>query len=190
VEVVVNEAWGLTAGSAAFERARALEAVSDRRRFEALVARHGPRLRGVAFTMLGAPEPVDDVLQEAFVRAYRKLPRHFESERQEAAWLYRIVFRCCLNELRRRRRRPEILGLSTDRLNKAADGPSSDVAVASMLAELPAEQRAVVLLVDLVGFDYEAAARILCIPRGTVASRLSAARTRLRAVLEGGEADV
>lgn len=139
--------------------------------------------------MLGAPESVDDVLQEAFVRAYRRLPGKFESERQEAAWLYKIVFRCCLNELRRRRRCPEIAGLPTERADNADGGPLSDIEIASALASLPIEQRAVVLLVDLTGFDYETTARVLHIPRGTVASRLNVARTRLRAALERGGID-
>lgn len=190
MEVVVEETWGLASGSAAFDRVRALEAVSARRRFETMVARHGPRLRGVAFTMLGAPEAVDDVLQEAFVRAYRRLPRRFDSERQEAAWLYKIVFRCCLNELRRRRRRPEVTGLPLDQSSDSTNSSSSDIEIASVLADLPVEQRAVVLLVDLAGFDYESTARVLRIPRGTVASRLNAARAQLRLVLERGESDV
>lgn len=189
VEVVVDDVWGLAAGSKAFERARALEAVSDRRRFEALVERHAGRLRGVAFAMLGVPEAVDDVLQEAFVRAYRRLPSRFESERQEAAWLYRIVVRCCLNELRRLRRRPEVLGLPEHEPASEGEAPSSVLAVAETLAELPVDQRAVVLLVDLAGFDYESAASILGIPRGTVASRLNIARSRLRASL-GDESGV
>lgn len=179
---MVDDVWGLSAGSSVFDRARALEAVSARRRFEGLVERHSGRLRGVVFAMLGAPESVDDVLQEAFVRAYRRLPSRFESERQEAAWLYRIVVRCCLNELRRRRRRPEVLGLPEEAL-EAPDKPSALVAAAEALAELPVGQRAVVLLVDLAGFDYESAAAVLAVPRGTVASRLNLARSRLRTAL-------
>jgi len=183
VEVVVDDVWGLAAGSSAFERVRTLEAVSARRRFEALLDRHGPRLRGVAFAMLAEREAVDDVLQEAFVRAYRRLPNRFASERQEAAWLYKIVFHCCLNELRRRRRRPEVLGLPEREEAVAAEEPSAVLAVAEVLAALPIDQRAVVLLVDLAGFDYEAAASVLGVPRGTVASRLNAARSRLRTAL-------
>lgn len=179
---MVDDVWGLAAGSSAFERVRALEAVSPRRRFEALLERHGQRLRGLAFTMLGGADAVDDILQEAYVRAYRKLPARFESERQEAAWLCKIVVRCCLNELRRRRRRPEVQGLP-EREAPAAEDPSPLLAVAGALAELPVDQRAVVLLVDLAGFDYEAAASVLGVPRGTVASRLNAARARLRTAL-------
>ena len=86
-------------------------AVSPRRRFENLLDRHESRLRRVAFGMLGDAHRVDDVLQEAFLKAYRALPDSFENEQLEAAWLYRIVHRCCLDELRGRKRRREVAGV-------------------------------------------------------------------------------
>ncbi len=132
----------------------------------------------MAFGMLGDPHRVDDVLQEAFLKAFLKLPASFDSDRQEAVWLYRVVHRCCLDELRRRRRRRETVG---DPEDVAAGGElGASLAVTAALAALPPDARAVVLLVDLIGFDYDAAAEALGIPRGTVASRLSAARRRLR----------
>jgi RNA polymerase sigma-70 factor (ECF subfamily) len=156
-------------------------AITPRRRFENLLDRHEPMLRRVALGMLRDPHRVDDVLQEAYLKAYRKLPARFESERQEAVWLYRVLHRCCLDELRRRRRRPEVQA----EVEQQARGeePGASLAVAAALAELPVEARAVVLLVDLIGLDYEAAAAVLRVPRGTVASRLNAARRRLREVL-------
>jgi RNA polymerase sigma factor (sigma-70 family) len=154
---------------------------TPRRRFESLLDRHETMLRRVAFGMLGDPHRVDDVLQEALLKAYRKLPSSFESERQEAVWLYRIVHRCCLDELRGRRRRPEVVG-EVER--SAASEPDSSLAVAAALARLTPDGRAVVLLVDLIGLDYASAAAALGIPRGTVASRLNAARNRLREVLD------
>ena len=131
--------------------------------------------------MLADPHRVEDVLQEAFVRAYRKLPARFEHERQEAAWLYRIVYRCCLNEIRSKRRRPETPGLAADLAT--TDDLSESHMVVQALAALAPDGRAVVLLVDLIGFDYETAASALGIPRGTVAWRLNIARSRLRAAL-------
>lgn len=174
------------------ERLRAAEAVSKRRRFEDLLERHEARLRRVAYGVLGDAHRVDDVLQEALLKAYRALPTRFESDRHEAAWLYRIVHRCCLNELRTRRRRPETLGVPDDLAQPTDETTLASMAVAAALAELPPDARAVVLLVDLIGLDYEAAAAALGIPRGTVASRLSAARSELRvafASLEGGGDD-
>ena len=171
------------------ERLRAAEAISKRRRFEDLLERHEARLRRVAYGVLGDAHRVDDVLQEALLKAYRALPAHFESDRHEAAWLYRIVHRCCLNELRTRRRRPETLGSLEDVAQSTDETTLASMAVAAALAELPADARAVVLLVDLIGFDYDGAASALGIPRGTVASRLSTGRSLLRAAfasLEGG----
>ena len=180
VEAVATHPFALTSNDEVHKRARALEAISHRRRFESLLERHEARLRRVAFGMLGDPHRVDDVLQDAFVKAYRKLPTRFETHAHEAAWLYRVVHRTCLNELRSRRRRPEAPGLPDD-----VGAPNEDsLAVAAALAELPVDARAVVLLVDLIGLDYDTAASALHIPRGTVASRLNSARTKLRAILE------
>jgi RNA polymerase sigma-70 factor (ECF subfamily) len=167
----------------AYESARAAEAISGRSRFEDLLDRHEARLRRVAFGMLVDPSRVDDVLQEAFIRAYRKLPARFESEKQEAAWLYRIVYRSCLNEIRSNRRRAETPGL--DHITDVATSEvlSDSLALMGALGELAPDVRAVVLLVDFIGFDYETAASVLGIPRGTVAWRLSVARTGLRALL-------
>jgi RNA polymerase sigma-70 factor, ECF subfamily len=158
----------------------AREALTPRRRFENLLDRHEARLRRVAFGMLGDPHRVDDVLQEAFIKAYRRLPEHFENDRAASAWLCRIVHRCCLDELRARRRRPETPGLPEV---AAREVPESALAVAAALATLTPDLRAVVLLVDVVGLDYETTAAALRIPRGTVASRLSTARARLQEVL-------
>jgi len=173
----------------AFDRARAVEALSPRNRFQGLLERHEARLRRLAYGMLADKSRIDDVLQEAFIRAYRKLPDRFESERQEAAWLYRIVYRGCLNELRSTRRRRESPAPVEEDSAAPVREPSESMWVADVLAELPADQRAVVLLVDLLGFDYETAASVLRAPRGTIAWRLSAARARLREMLLSEEGD-
>jgi RNA polymerase sigma-70 factor (ECF subfamily) len=176
----VNEFAGIRRDAVHARRA-AREALSPRRRFENLLDRHESRLRRVAFGMLGDAHRVDDVLQEAFLKAYRALPDRFENEHLEAAWLYRIVHRCCLDELRGRKRRPEVAGVSE--LHAVREETESSLYIAAALAKLPAEARAVVLLVDLIGLDYDTAAHVLGIPRGTVASRLNGARSRLREVL-------
>ena len=171
------------------ESAAALHAaaLSPRRRFENLLDRHGPRLRRVAFGMLADPNRVDDVLQEAYLKAFRRLPSQFENDRVESAWLYRIVYRCCLDELRGRRRRPETPGLAEAVVWTSDEDAVQSMTVAAALAELPPDARAVVLLVDVIGLDYETAASALRVPRGTVASRLNGARARLRAALLQGE---
>jgi RNA polymerase sigma-70 factor (ECF subfamily) len=181
---VTADPWAPGTLEDAHARLRALEAAAKPRRFEMLLDRHESRLRRVAYGMLGDPSRVDDVLQEALIKAYRKLPVTFESEQHEAAWLYRIVHRTCLNDLRTRRRRRETPGLPDDAAHAADDATLASVAVAAALAELAPDARAVVLLVDLIGLDYETAARALGIPRGTVASRLNGARASLRAAFD------
>lgn len=176
------EPWTSRSLDDAHERLRALEAASKPRRFEMLLERHETRLRRVAYGMLGDPSRVDDVLQEALLRAYRKLPVRFETPQHEAAWLYRIVHRSCLNELRSARRRRETPGAYEPAgASEAPDETTlASLAVAAALAQLAPDARAVVLLVDLIGLDYETAAETLGVPRGTVASRLNGAREALR----------
>lgn len=192
VEVVAQEVWaaGRASGGSrdrGFERVRAVEALAPRNRLQGLLDRHEGRLRRLAYGLLTDKGRVDDVLQESFVRAYRKLPARFESEGHEAAWLYRIVYRCCLNELRSARRRRETpLGIDFDDRSTSAPEPIESLALVEALRQLPYDQRAVLLLVDLFGFDYEAAAAVLRSKRGTVAWRLNAARTSLRHLLEEG----
>jgi RNA polymerase sigma-70 factor (ECF subfamily) len=183
VEAVTGVDWVAGRRDAAFERARAAEAISTENRFRGLLDRHETRLRKVAYAMLADPNRVEDVLQEALIRAHLKLPTRFESERHEAAWLYRIVYRCCLDDIRRSRRRPETSRLNDDAAVVTTEDISDSYDVVRALAELAPDQRAVVLLVDLIGFDYEDAATVLGIPRGTVAWRLHVARSRLRVVL-------
>jgi RNA polymerase sigma-70 factor (ECF subfamily) len=142
-----------------------------------MVQRHHTRLRRVAAGILGDRDRVDDVLQDAYLRAYRRLPRRFSNEARESAWLYRVVFRCCLDELRRTGRRREQLGLDAEQPSPADDRVGR-LGVDRAFRRLSLEDRSVLLLVDFVGLDYEAAAGVLKIKRGTVASRLNHARRR------------
>src|SRR5689334_4985851 len=113
------------AGRVSRERADAVSGVesqSGRRRFDDLLRRHHGMLRRVASGVLLDADVLDDVLQEAYLKAYRNLPRRFANEAHEAAWLSRIVYRCCLDELRRRKRRREQPSDAVD----AAPAPERD----------------------------------------------------------------
>lgn len=135
-------------------------------------------LRVLAFRLLGDRDAMDDVLQEAYAKAFRGIAR-FRGESGASTWLYRIVYNACLDELRRRR--------PAEQLPDDAQAPSDDldlrIDLAHALGTLAPEERAAVLLVDVDGFDYTAASRILGIPSGTLASRLNRARAELRATL-------
>jgi RNA polymerase sigma-70 factor (ECF subfamily) len=162
-----------------WRRDEAVEAPSNRRRLEELLARHHSYLRRAAAGVLVDTQRLDDVLQEAYLKAFRNLPTSFANEAHEAAWLHRVVFHACLDELRSRRRRRDTAELDPNAA-AAVDDAHVGVAVAEALRALAPADREVLLLVDLLGYDYDTAGEVLGVPRGTVASRLSAARTRFR----------
>ncbi len=164
-------------------------ATGDPGAFADMVRYYDRRLRALAWRLLGDQAAMDDVLQEVYVKAYRALPR-FHHGSSPGTWLHRITYNACIDEVRRRARRPhqpydEQLAVEAH----AGAGPEAVVAdraaLAQALGRLPADQRAAVILVDAEGFDYRSAAEVLGVAAGTVASRLSRARAALRAVLDG-----
>lgn len=173
-------------GSDVVERARR----GDQEAFAALIRHYDPGLRALAYRLLGDRDLMDDALQEAYVKAFRALPR-FRGHSRLGTWLYRIVYNTCLDELKRPSRRQSLPYEDLDHSPGPWTDPGEAVArradLAEALARLAPEERAAVLLVDAQGFDYREAARILDVPEGTVASRLSRARASLRSEL-GGDA--
>ena len=161
----------------------AVDARSDRQRFEDLLGRHHARLRRAAAGVLVETGRLDDVLQEAYVKAFRSLPPRFANEAHEATWLHRVVYRTCLDELRARARRRDTFELDPDA--HAVRGADHDgLEVTEALRALRPADREILLLVDLLGYDYETAAAVLHVPRGTVASRLNKARAAFRRSLD------
>jgi RNA polymerase sigma-70 factor (ECF subfamily) len=155
----------------------------DHEAFAALIRHYDPGLRALAYRLLGDRDRMDDALQEAYVRAFRALPRFREASRL-GTWLYRIAYNACLDELERTRR---LHDLSLEEAPEQSD-PRPDVAeaisdraqLAGALAQLAPQDRAAVLLVDAQGFDYQGAAEVLGVRAGTIASRLNRARAALR----------
>ena len=139
---------------------------------------HG--FRRLGYRLLGDRHELDDVLQEAYAKAFAALPR-FRGDSALQTWLYRIVYNTCLDQLKRQA--PETTALEPE-LEAAAADPADLVATRSALADalagLAPVERAVVLLVDADGLSYADAAAIVGVPAGTIASRLSRARASLR----------
>ena len=164
----------------------------DQRAFGLLLRQHDDRMRALAWKLLGDRDRMDDALQEAYVKAWRSLGS-FRRDANFGTWLYRITYNACIDDLRRRKNRPAPYDWSDTGQQPAVGGAGPErhaVAadlVTRLLASLPADQRATLVLVDGEGFDNQAAARILGVAVGTVASRLSRARATLRAGLREEE---
>jgi len=158
---------------------------------DGLIAQEIPRLRRYARALTGDRSAADDLVQDTLERALSRfhLWRHGSDLR---AWLFTIMHNIFVNQARSRARHQHE-ALEADPNAEGLRGRDPEWLelrdLASALARVPHEQRAVLLLVGLEQFTYDEAARILDIPIGTVMSRLSRGRERLR-VLLGGEAAV
>lgn len=171
------------------ERARG----GDLAAFNALVAEHQAIVFNLCLRMLGNRAAAEDATQDAFVSAWRNLSS-LRGE-QFRPWLLRISSNACLDELRRRSRRPAAsleTALEQGLAHPADPAPSPESAVLSVelragiesaLLQLPQDQRLAVVLCDVQGLEYEEIARVMRSSVGTVKSRLSRGRARLRQAL-------
>jgi RNA polymerase sigma-70 factor, ECF subfamily len=159
----------------------------DHGAFSRLVGVYDERLRVLAFRLLGSRQAMDDVLQDAYLAAYRGL-RRFRGEADIGTWLYRIVYNECLQRLRRDPPPEPAAAEVLERFPAGGLDIVDEVALRDQLsralADLPPTQRAAVLLVHREGLSYGDAAEVLGVPVGTVASRVAAARTALAVPLE------
>ena len=177
--------------------------------FAALVRRHRDRLWAVALRTTGNPEDAADALQDALVSAYRRAGS-YRGDAAVTTWLHRVVVNACLDRIRAQNVRrtqplPDDLGSGVPTLVAAGgsgaetDDPGEHAAradrrrmVLAALRELPPEQRAALVLVDMEGWSVAEAARALDCAEGTVKSRCSRGRERLAALLRdhgGAEPD-
>lgn len=157
----------------------------DAEAFGEIVRRHRDRLWAVALRTTGDPDEAADAVQDALVSAFRNASS-YRGDAAVTTWLHRIVVNACLDRARRRKVRP-----STPLPDDLADRPDTadprdrqDEALVSLevqaaLATLPADQRAALVLVDVLGHSIDDAATILECPPGTVKSRCFRGRARL-----------
>mgnify|MGYP002381479384 CR=1 FL=1 len=159
-------------------------AVRSRESFEAEAMPHLNDLYRTATRLMGDSARAEDVVQEAYLQAWKSFDR-FESGTNCRAWLFKILFHC-VNHHRRRFFRFPLLKEAEEFLesNLTARTPVpdklSDGEILAALDRISADYRSVVLLVDVEEFSYKEVAEILGIPIGTVMSRLSRARKALR----------
>ena len=165
--------------------------------FNGLVLHYQTLAYNVAYRIMGEPQAAEDMTQEAFISAYKALNRFRGGSFK--AWLMRIVTNSCYDELRRRKRRPQS---SLDELQHENEsfaflrsndeGPEmyqQRLEIVQMiercLANLPDDQRVTAVLCDVEGYEYQEIADIVGVSLGTVKSRISRARRKLRDCLRG-----
>jgi len=155
--------------------------------FEVLYHRHAARLFSVACRLTGSMDAAEDLLQEIFLLAHRKLGS-FKGDAALGTWLYRLAINHCLDFVRSRRARD-------GKLTETLDGDSSFVPAARRetpiaridleraIARLPEGYREAFVLHDVEGFDHKEVARLLGIAEGTSKSQVFKARMKLRSML-------
>ncbi|MBN1565107.1 MAG: sigma-70 family RNA polymerase sigma factor [Anaerolineae bacterium] len=166
--------------------------------FNQLVLLYQDTAYTVAYRIMGETEAAADATQEAFISAFRKL-HQFRGDNFKA-WVMRIVTNVCYDELRRRKRRPtdsieemhEVQSSADGNLHSQQENPETYVqrselsaAIQDCINDLPDDQRVIAVLADVQEYPYQEIAEITGLALGTVKSRLSRARGKLRECLRG-----
>ena len=167
----------------------------DQAAFEQLVRRYEKRVFALTGRMCRNPSDAEEAAQETFLAAWQGLP-FFRGEASFATWLYRLASNACVDLLRREGRHQAGAGISLDDEESGFDPPDpapSPHALAeraelrqqieAALAELPPEYRQVLILRELHQRTYDEIAEICSLDLGTVKSRISRGRKRLRKIL-------
>ncbi len=170
----------------------------DMQAFNQLVLSYQDRIYNLAARILGDGDLADDITQNTFLTAYLNLPRFRNGSFR--SWLYRIATNACYDVYRQHKRHP-VFSIDHEDYTEEKFLPLDEFPSSTMLPEveldrhelertvqaalnhLEVDQRTVVVLVDLQGFDYQEAAHAMGIPVGTVKSRLARGRVRLHQLL-------
>src|SRR6266705_7012114 len=156
--------------------------------FETIYRQHASRLYTLACRMAGSPEDGEDLLQEIFLQAYRKLGS-FKGDATLGTWLYRLALNHCLDYVRSRRAK-------MNKLTSAIEGeiacepaarretPIARLDLERAVERLPEGCREAFVLHDVEGFDHKEVGRLLGIAEGTSKSQVFKARMKLRALLK------
>lgn len=157
----------------------------DRGAIDELLRRHYDRLYAVCRRVAGNDADAADGCQEALMAIVRGLPR-FDGRSSFKTWSYRVATNACLDEIRRRKRRP-IAVMETP--EPISDTPGMDQQLADQMLlddameQLTEEFRLPVVLRDIGGLDYAEIAETLSIPPGTVRSRIARGRKQLSEII-------
>jgi len=158
--------------------------------FEALYRQHAPRLYTLASRMAGSVDEGEDLLQEIFLQAYRKLGS-FKGDAALGTWLYRLAINHCLDFVRSRQAKNARLtdtldGESSFEPSAPLDAPIVRIDLERAIARLPEGCRLAFVLHDVEGLDHREVGKFLGIAEGTSKSQVFKARMKLRALLGSG----
>ncbi|MBE6008275.1 MAG: sigma-70 family RNA polymerase sigma factor [Lachnospiraceae bacterium] len=167
--------------------------------FETLIMKYEKTIYNIALRMMTSPEDAKDVSQNVLIKIYNNISR-FKGDSLFSTWIYRITVNTCIDEMRKNKRKTEIsmddedTGLSRIIQDTAASPEQSIVekegynSIINAINELPEEYKTVITLRDIEGFSYQDIAEITECSLGTVKSRISRARAKLKELLlEKGE---
>lgn len=183
----MSDDWAMT--SAELGRLRAAQA-GDQAAFAGLTEPYRRALTVHCYRMLGSPQDAEDVVQETLLRAWRRLDG-YEPRAPFASWLYRIATNACLDELKRRPRRPQLVAPYPELALAAEEAPIYDPAARYALREglelglltaiqqLPGRQRATLILRDVLGWSAVEVAELLESSVAAVNSALQRARAKV-----------
>jgi RNA polymerase sigma-70 factor (ECF subfamily) len=157
--------------------------------FEVLYRQHAARLYTLACRMAGSPEDGEDLLQEIFLQAHRKLGS-FKGDSAIGTWLYRLALNHCLDYVRSRQAKMSKLTETLDADASFEPTARRETPIARMdleraVARLPEGCREAFVLHDVEGFDHKEVGRLLGIAEGTSKSQVFKARMKLRSMLRG-----
>jgi RNA polymerase sigma-70 factor, ECF subfamily len=168
----------------------------DEQAFGQLIAPYRHALDVHCYRMLGSAQDAEDLAQETLLRAWRAIGQ-FEPRAQFQTWLYRIATNACLDELKRRPRRPEPLDPFPDQPSYEASAPTYDpearyairegmeLALLRAIQELPGRQRAVLIFRDVLGWTAPEVSELLGSSVASVNSALQRARATIDDQLPG-----
>jgi RNA polymerase sigma-70 factor, ECF subfamily len=148
-----------------------------------------PALRRYAWALLRNESDADDLVQDCVLRAIDRIDT-FRTDGELRPWLFTIMHNLYVSRWRRNRRRAQVMADNAEADLAVSPSQPASIEVRDVLRgleTLPDDQRQVLLLIAVEGFQYDEVARMLDVPTGTVMSRLSRARDRLRDFIEGRE---
>ena len=166
----------------------------DRAALESLLRENYGKIYSICRKLAGNDADADDATQEALLSIVRKISS-FKGESRFSTWAYRIATNACLDEIRKRNRRPQLefsenneSRLATGRTTQPMEDQISDrLLIENALNALPDEFKIPLILRDQTGMNYQEISFVLSLPEGTVKSRIARARERLKVELSGNQ---